>query len=321
MGMTAIFPTNTAALQLEAAVVGFCSLERDAPTLPPHELYHAALAHIHDICAAVVACENAGLAREEILEVLEPAREIHARSPFVNRLQTWPRGYPGDFETVEYIMSGENRAEEGTLQHACESYSLNFPIAQQHRNKVRHQTLRLLNAMMRRPGHSRILSLACGSAPDFASIEPLLAPIAGEIWLNDADEDALEHTSRVLRSVHSHCHIVAGNALKIARRLPGPFDLVLAGGLFDYLPDRVASFLIGTVYNRLIGQGGTFFFTNIARGNPYRCLIEYMGDWTLIERSEEDILRLCSDANVPAGAVSMRYDETGLALLIDVTRP
>ena len=41
-------------------------------------------------------------------------------------------------------------------------------------------------------------------------------------------------------------------------------------------------------------------FTNIAAGNPYRCLIEYMGDWFLIERSESDLLRLCSAANVPA---------------------
>jgi extracellular factor (EF) 3-hydroxypalmitic acid methyl ester biosynthesis protein len=320
MGMTAIFPANPAPLQLEAAVVGFCSLEPDAANLPPHELYHTALASVHEICAAVVACESSGMERDEIVAILEPAREIHARSPFVNRLQTWPRGYPGDFETVEYIMRGENRAEEGTLEHACESYSLSFPIAQQHRNKVRHQALRLLDAMMRRPGHSRILTLACGSAPDFASIASLLPPIAGEIWLNDADEDALRFTSEVLRPVASHLHIVRGNAVKIARRLPGPFDLVLAGGLFDYLPDRVASYLIGTVYERLITSGGSFFFTNIARGNPYRCLIEYMGDWMLIERSEEDILRLCRDASVPAGAVSMRYDETGLALLVDVTK-
>ena len=320
MGMTAIFPSNTALLQLEASVVGFCALDREAGNMPAHELYHTALAHVHDICAAVVACENAGIDRDEIVAIMEPAREIHARSPFVNRLQTWPRGYPGDFETVEYIMRGENRAAEGTLEHACESYSLSFPIAQQHRNKVRHQALRLLNTMIRRPGHSRVLTLACGSAPDFASIQALLPTIAGEIWLNDADEDALQHASRVLHSVASRCHIVPGNAIKIARRLPGPFDLVLAGGLFDYLPDRVATYLIGTVYERLIAEGGSFFFTNIARGNPYRCLIEYMGDWMLIERSEEDILRLCRDANVPADAVSMRYDETGLALLIDVSR-
>jgi extracellular factor (EF) 3-hydroxypalmitic acid methyl ester biosynthesis protein len=321
MGMTAIFPTHTAALQLEGAVLGFCSLEQYTSSFEQEELFHIALAHMHDICAALAACENAGLDRAAILEMVEPARAIAARSPFVRRLQTWPRGYPGDFETVEYIMSGRNRAVAGTIEHACESYSLQLPIAQQHRNKVQHQARRLLRTMVEQPGRSRILTLASGSVPDFASIAPLLPSLAGEVWLNDADHDALDVAGGVLESIGSRCHLVQGNALKVARRLQGPFDLVLAGGLFDYLPDRAATYLIQTIYHRLLRTGGTFFFTNIARGNPYRCLIEYIGDWQLIERSDEEVLRLCADADVPAGAVSMRYDETGLALLIEVERP
>lgn len=320
MSTYAIFPANTAALQLEGAVVGFCSLDRGAGSFGADELYHVALAHLHDICAALAACERAGLERSAIVEILEPARAIHARSPFVRRLQTWPRGYPGDFETVEYIMDGVNRAPGGTLEFACESYSLQFPIAQQHRNKVRHQAQRLLNAMVRKPGASRILTLACGSAPDFASIAPLLPTLAGEVWLNDSDDEALARASSVLELLGPRLHLASGNALKVARRLDGPFDLVLAGGLFDYLPDRAASYLIRTVYHRLLVERGTFFFTNIGTGNPYRCLIEYMGDWRFIERSESDVLRLCQDAEVPATAVSMRKEETGLALLIEVTR-
>jgi extracellular factor (EF) 3-hydroxypalmitic acid methyl ester biosynthesis protein len=41
-------------------------------------------------------------------------------------------------------------------------------------------------------------------------------------------------------------------------------------------------------------------FTNIARGNPFRVSIEYLGDWRLIERSEQDIVRLCHAAGIPA---------------------
>jgi hypothetical protein len=106
----------------------------------------------------------------------------------------------------------------------------------------------------------------------------------------------------------------------MARSFPGEFDLVLAGGLFDYLEDRHAIHLIRTIYHRQLRDGGTFFFTNIARGNPFRCLIEYMGDWSLLERSEEDILQLCRQAGVPSESVTMRMDESGLALLVDVTR-
>ena len=97
------------------------------------------------------------------------------------------------------------------------------------------------------------------------------------------------------------------------------FDLVLAGGLFDYLPDEHAAYLIKHAWS-LLDAGGVFFLTNIARGNPYRPLIEYFGDWFLIERSEDDVMRLCQAAGIPRDAVSITREETGLTLLIEIQR-
>src|SRR5215467_12985251 len=68
---------------------------------------------------------------------------------------------------------------------------------------------------------------------------------------------------------------VPGNVvelLKDAKSLP-KFDLIVAGGLFDYLEDRVARFVIKSAYYCL-RPGGRFFFTNIGR-NPYRPWMEY----------------------------------------------
>ena len=72
----------------------------------------------------------APIPRETILDELGSVRSLCARSPFVRRLQTWPRGYPGDFETVEYIMNAENRAEPGTLDYWLEQHTLTSDIAQ-----------------------------------------------------------------------------------------------------------------------------------------------------------------------------------------------
>lgn len=312
--------TSAAVSELRDAVGRFCALEESATSLLPNELYHAALSQLHEICSSVLRCERAGMEREAIVEILEPARVIHARSPFVRRLQIWPRGYIGDFETVDYICRGRNDAPAGTLEHLCQAYSLNFPIAQQHRNKVQHQAARILKTMTARPRESRILSLACGGAPDFALISPLLESLAGDVWLNDADDAALNEARRVVAGIEPRCHFIHDNAIKVAARVHGKFDLVLAGGLFDYLPDRAATVLLRSVYRRLLSEGGTFFFTNIGRGNPFRCLIEYIGDWFLIERSEDDILALCAEAGIPEEEVSQRRDETGLAVLIEITK-
>jgi SAM-dependent methyltransferase len=311
---------SQALVRLESEVRAFVSLERMAAGR--EELYHRVLGNVYQICAAVVSCEEAALTRDEIVDVLRPVREIHARSPFVRRLQEWPRGYPGDFETVEYICSGVNRATAGTIEHSCEAYALSRSIAQQHRNKVQHQAARLRKTMIADPGRSRILSLACGSCPDLRLLEHELPAIAGEIWLNDADPAALELASRHVASVRERCHFRPENALRLARRMAAGnvrFDLVMAGGLFDYLPERHATFLIEHSY-ALLAPGGTFFFTNIAAGNPYRVLIEYFGDWFLLERSEDDILRFCDTAGVPRENVSIRREESGLAMIVEVEK-
>jgi extracellular factor (EF) 3-hydroxypalmitic acid methyl ester biosynthesis protein len=283
-------------------------------------LHHAALSALHAICAAIVACEDSGCTREDIVGVLGSVREIHARSPFVARLQRWPRGYPGDFETVESICTGENTAPEATLERHCEAYSLNFPIAQQHRNKVWHQARQIADAVLQN-GRARILALACGGCPDVRKCLTLLRRTEAELHLNDADADALAFAARQLAPIADRCTFLPGNALKVARRLRGgqTFDLILAGGLFDYLPDRHAGYLLEQAYAQL-APGGVLFFTNIAAGNPWRPLIEYVGDWFLLERSAADLRTLTDAAGIVAEAVNIGRDETGLAFLIEITK-
>ena len=230
--------------------------------------------------------------------------------------------YPGDFETVEYLCAGRSRAESGTIQDICETYSLTRSIAQQHRNKVQHQAVRIVRTLLENPGTARIFSIACGSCPDLRQIAAHLPSLLGELWLNDNDAEALTFSACALAPIRDRVHMRPGNAIKVVRKTAqlGPlFDLVLAGGLFDYLPEKQAVYLIEHAWS-LVKPGGVFFFTNIARGNPYRPLIEYFGDWFLIERSEEEIVRLCAAAGVPAEAISIGREETGLTLLIEIHR-
>lgn len=111
--------------------------------------------------ADIARAEQAGLTREQIPKMVAPVREIFARPPFVRRAQIWPRGYPGDFETIEQVVSQANRAPEGTLAWLIESYCLGSPFAQQHRNKVAHQA-RLITQAILRPGPAPRVCLASG---------------------------------------------------------------------------------------------------------------------------------------------------------------
>ena len=304
---------------LETLASATARLGRLAARIPddPGIAFHRVIAVVHEICAALSDAESAGCAREELRAATETARAIHGASPFVKRLQDWPRGYPGDFETIEWLCRSTSRAPSGTFGAALEAYALTSAIAQQHRNKVQFQADCIRDAMLRNP-ECRVLSLACGSSPDLRAIVPLVGKRASFV-LCDGDAGALEFSRRQLAPIAGQCRFVQGMVPRVLGRVAahGPYDLVYAGGLFDYLPDRLATRTLAIANRSLLAPDGRLVFTNIATGNPFRVWLEYLANWTLIERSGADVRRLCADAGL--GAPEIERDATGLALLITAT--
>ena len=277
--------------------------------------FHQTVRAIHAICEALLECEAAGIARDELRHRLSRVRQIHASSPFMRRLQEWPRGYAGDFETIEWLWRAENRAV-GHVARALEGYALTSSIAQQHRNKVAHQASCILEAQQR---HSpcRVLSLACGSSADVRSVVDFLHPSTGFV-LCDSDPEALSFSRAALTPIVDRCVLVHGivpRALRAVRK-HGPFNLILAGGLFDYLPDRVVQRTLAIAATSLLTPGGRIVFTNLASGNPFRIWLEYLADWPLLERSESDVEDIVRAAGLAPPVLSR--DSTHLTILASV---
>jgi extracellular factor (EF) 3-hydroxypalmitic acid methyl ester biosynthesis protein len=224
----------------------------------------------------------------------------------MRRCQEWPRGYSGDFETIEYLATAMNQSIPGSLGWHFENVLLQSPIVQQHLNKLRIQSMEIGRAVTR-IRNARVLSIACGGCLDWEPVLPCLKDFAGEIVLNDYEPTALEVAERRLGSATRRYRLAPGNALRVMKHLSNlaRFDLVVAGGLFDYLPDRVIVFLLRVISQDLLAPGGVFLFTNIAEGNPWRALMEYGANWTLIERSEERIRELCREAGILEDSLSL----------------
>jgi extracellular factor (EF) 3-hydroxypalmitic acid methyl ester biosynthesis protein len=279
---------------------------------------------MHALLAALRRCEMTGATPRAIRVASAEARQVHRLSPLCTRLQDWPRGYPGDFETVEYLCDGVNRAPTGSFGHAVEAFALRSAAAQQQRNTVEEQASVVARRLAMTTGSLRILSIGCGGSRDLLALRGHCAdPRAPErlsVTLIDRDAGALALSERRLRAMGVATQPLAMNvpgAMRLLVRDAARFDLVLAGGLFDYLDDRTVSFVIRTCRRALLRPGGQLFFTNIAAGNPYRPWMDHVANWALIHRSEADILSLAGDdAN---GGTSVRSDVSGLALLATVS--
>ena len=278
---------------------------------------------VHTLIAALRRCEMSGATSDAIRAATADARQVHRLSPLCTRLQDWPRGYPGDFETVEYLCDGVNRAPVDSFGHAIEAYALRSAAAQQHRNKVEEQASVVARRLAMTTGRVRVLSIGCGGSRDLLALRrhcpDARATERLAVTLNDSDGAALALSEHRLHEMGVATQSLAMNVLGAMRLLVREsqcFDLVLAGGLFDYLDDRTASFVVRTCRRSLLHDGGELFFTNIAAGNPYRPWMDHVASWGLIHRSEDDILSLLPGDQ--GGATSIRRDVSGLALLATV---
>ena len=134
------------------------------------------------------------------------------------------------------------------------------------------------------------------------------------------DPAALAFARTRLTRIADRCEMVAGSVPRVLTKLTGrePFDVVVAGGLFDYLPDRWAMSTL-RAFGKMLPPGGRLLFSNLAEGNPFRPWIGYLADWTLIERGVVDVEQLILEAELPVASQRIFRDSTSLALMMDFT--
>jgi SAM-dependent methyltransferase len=297
--------------ELDWAVSRFVEFFKQSPD-NDYFAMHGTLAAMHSLCASLAAITPSDRNSEKAKQLLEPAIKIHEESPFVRRLRDWPRGYPGDFETVELLVAAQPSLSSGERGYWIDWYALNTAIAQQHRNKINWQYLQMSGGPPK-----RILSIGCGGGADF-NISPS-SFLDYQVVLLDMDEAALELAECRL-APYAIVDVVKGDAVRGLKNAldRGPFDLVVCGGLFDYLPSNAIGFILKTISAYGLKSCGKIIFTNIADANPYQIWMESIANWHLLHRTRQEIVKLASDAGFAHDGIEITRDLTGLTHLVSL---
>jgi len=253
-----------------------------------------------------------------------------ARSPFLHRCRTKPRGYPGDFVAMSWMYEGQ--AQGDTLfGRALDRLGLEEQLARtvpDRRDALIAHLDRLVEAGAARP--MRILNIGAGPARELHDWLDRLPPgPILEIVLVDQDEAALAFAhDRVARAAlrHGGRVRVTGRHLSFRQLFEEPAELdplrgcslVYSAGLFDYLRRPVAEALIAQCFG-LLEPGGRLLVGNAAAAPIVRWLPEYALDWKMIYRTREEMLDLAAAAAGRA-EVSLGADASGSWHLLAMTR-
>ncbi|MDF3074722.1 MAG: methyltransferase, CheR-type [Alphaproteobacteria bacterium] len=208
-----------------------------------------------------------------------------------------PQGYSGDFMVIEYMYEMEHDPCDNPHQAAivnCLDYAFNSIDSVQSVWERRRWLAGIANAELARRPDLRILDVACGGA---RYLRDALSCAAGAeqalITLVDQDPAALNYARDVsLLQYAAQIETICVPIKSLSPVLNGrKFDLIICSGLFDYLGDMEAAFLLHGLASAL-EVGGMLAITNFHPQDRSAAIKDWGADWQIVFRNEQQVRQL-----------------------------
>lgn len=228
-----------------------------------------------------------------------------------------PLGYAGDFQAIEYIY--DYKAESPGRGRLWDEYFHAQVAPQAVRNRKDLFGDLFLAVCQKTPASRSVLDIASGPCREVIDAVKRAGTLAKGTLFHcvDIEEKAIAYSKGKVRGLeHVSFQWETANVLRI--RPDRQYDLVWSAGLFDYLNDRLATLLLNRMWH-WTKTGGRCVIGNFHTSNPTRSHMEWCGDWVLIHRTDEDMQRLCSDADIPLQNVEITHEPLG-AIVFAVAR-
>jgi extracellular factor (EF) 3-hydroxypalmitic acid methyl ester biosynthesis protein len=223
-------------------------------------------------------------------------RCVLQQSYLAERMLSWPRGYPGDYETIDLFYQGRAGG------HTVLGQLIDRWIRQQEgpRALLRRPSdlSHLISTVAGRAGGRQLRVLVVASGPIAEVFEFLARSSPRRVTFTCLDTDENAHAfvrgRASQRQVGERIVTLACNALRVASGkevldLP-PQDLAYSVGLNDYLEDAHSVSLLNWM-RRTLAPGGTAVLGNLTKGAEAEFASSVL-NWPLRYREAEDMERL-----------------------------
>lgn len=255
------------------------------------------------------------------------------------RATTKPRGYAGDYLTM-LLFSQQEPVGDTLFGKFVDLASKEHSLCTTALTRQASVTERVLDCIQR--GGKKIVSLASGPAIELGAVIDRLDEHSQivEFILIDQDEEALAYShdfllKKVLErgldpfKIRINCiHFSVKQILKpktkaemeILEQVLRGSDFIYSVGLLDYLPDPVASRLIGALYG-LLGHGGQLFIGNLVEAEDATWLMDFVLAWHLVWRTPASMEALPTDLEPTPQLTRVEMDATEKCLFLEIHAP
>ncbi|MCX5713454.1 MAG: class I SAM-dependent methyltransferase [Candidatus Omnitrophica bacterium] len=261
--------------------------------------------------------ENIDKAEEDIYKLKKIFEKRYRRYFLYGDYIKWcankPFGYSGDFKIIDDIYQNQVRTEG--FDKLWDIWFLELAASYSVRERKEDFKKFILDFTKTRSNRDlRFMDLACGPAREIKELletdnNGLFSKVIFDCY--DLDERAIVYARQILNSPQN-VNFTQKNAVRLALKkeitseIPYKYDLIYSTGLFDYLDERVAVRLVSNL-RKLIKKDGIIIISNARDkySNSSSTWMEWIGDWYLIYRAEEEFKKIFVDAGFPAQDVQI----------------
>jgi len=251
------------------------------------------------------------------------------QSDFVRHAFEKPGGYPGDYETLEFIYN--NRPTSQGFGYCADETFLANDYAKAVRNR-KDTMKKILQAYLEAdPKEADILNIACGSSRD---LRELFAEtdlnLSGKINLTliDKSKDALTFSMEQLASppkgiqfrFHNHSVYDYLKNPDNFREILGPQDIVYSIGLADYIPEDGFRDLIAFFYT-LLKPGGKLIIAHKDSKNYHPLTPDWWADWSFHLRDIDDVIAIAKSSGIENYNLTIdQEDDTNIIFFMTIEK-
>jgi extracellular factor (EF) 3-hydroxypalmitic acid methyl ester biosynthesis protein len=254
------------------------------------------------------------LSEEEVEPFRDKIKNVLNQNTLIGHGFVKPYGYPGDFTLINKIYQFE--INEDPVYRNWDMFFQNQPGANAVRNR-KDFFMKYCNRLLEKKDGAKVLILGSGPATDVHEFMKDHPVNKITFDLIDFDQSAIDFSREKNSKYNGQITYNKINALRFnSFKL---YDLIWSAGLFDYFKDKHFTFLIRKYVNCLDADG-EMVISNFSTRNPTKRLMEVLSDWYLNLRTESDLFRIASNANVDSEMVSVDKEPLGINLFLKIRK-